>query len=117
MKIEDGFDAQPKAKTTAMKQPAISTGLAIIVVSVALLTGVIGYVLGSQTSGRSGSSMQAMQGAPGGMPQQSGTMTPPQAGSSTQQSSNGAPPAQTQNAQPQNNTNAASAADSTSPST
>ena len=115
MKIEDGFDAQPKAKTAAMKQPAISTGLVIIVVSVALLTGVIGYVLGSQTSGRSGSSMQAMQGAPGGMPQQSGTMTPPQAGLSAQQLGNGATPAQTQNAQPQNN--AASAADSTSPST
>ena len=61
MKIEDGFDAQPKAKTAAMKQPAISTGLVIIVVSVALFTGVIGYVLGSQTSGRSGSSMQAMR--------------------------------------------------------
>lgn len=117
MKIEDGFDAQPKAKTAAMKQPAISTGLVIIVVSVALFTGVIGYVLGSQTSGRSGSSMQAMQGAPGGMPQQSGTMTPPQAVSSTQQSGNGAPPAQTQNAQPQNNTNAASAADSTASNT
>lgn len=114
MKIEDGFDAPPKAKTAAMKQPAISTGLVIIVVSVALLTGVIGYVLGSQTSGRSGPDMQAMQGVPGGMPQQSGAMTSPQAGSSDKQPGDAAS-AQNQNAQPQ--TNAAPAADSTSPGT
>ena len=100
MKIEDGFNTAPKAPAVA-RQSAVNTGLVIAVVSMALLTVVIGYMLGMQSSGSR--SLAGSQGiAPGGSSQQGGVpgssgSTPPQTGSSAQQ-----PPNQT--SQPTSNT-------------
>ena len=100
MNIEDGFNASPKAPAAA-RQSAVNTGLVVAAVSMALLTGVIGYMLGMQSSGsRSLTSSRGI--ALGGSSQQGGvpggsSSTPPQTGSSTQQ-----PPNQT--SQPTSNT-------------
>lgn len=100
MKIEDGFNASPKAPAAA-RQSAVNTGLVVAAVSMALLTGVIGYMLGMQSSGSR--SLAGSQGvAPGGSSQQGGApggsgSAPPQTGSSAQQ-----PPNQT--SQPTSNT-------------
>ena len=68
MKIEDGFNASPKAPAAA-RQSAVNTGLVVAAVSMALLTGVIGYMLGMQSS--SSRSLAGSQGAaPGGSLQQ-----------------------------------------------
>lgn len=100
MKIEDGFNTAPKAPAVA-RQSAVNTGLVVAAVSMALLTGVIGYMLGMQSSGSR--SLAGSQGvAPGGSSQQGGApggsgSAPPQTGSSAQQ-----PPNQT--SQPTSNT-------------
>lgn len=100
MKIEDGFNTSPKAPSAA-RQSAVNTGLVVAAVSMALLTGVVGYTLGVQSS--SSRSLAGSQGAaPGGSPQQGGApggsgSAPPQTGSSAQQ-----PPNQT--SQPTSNT-------------
>ncbi|MFC2317462.1 MAG: hypothetical protein ACFNNB_02905 [Candidatus Saccharimonas sp.] len=91
MKIEDGFNASPKAPSAA-RQLAVNTGLVVAAVSMALLTGVVGYTLGMQSS--SSRSLAGSQGAaPGGSLQQgsapgdSGSALP-QTGSSAQQPPN-----------------------------
>lgn len=100
MKIEDGFNTAPKAPAVA-RQSVVNTGLVVAAASMALLTGVIGYMLGAQSS--SSRSLAGSQGiAPGGSSQQGGVpggsgSTPPQTGSSAQQ-----PPNQT--SQPTSNT-------------
>ena len=100
MKIEDGFNVSSKMPAVT-RQSAVNTGLVIAVVSMALLTGAIGYMLGTQSS--SSRSLAGSQGvAPGGSSQQGGVpggsgSTPPQTGSSAQQ-----PPNQT--SQPTSNT-------------
>lgn len=100
MKIEDGFNTAPKAPAVA-RQSVVNTGLVVAAVSMVLLTGVIGYMLGMQSS--SSRSLAGSQGiAPGGSSQQGGVpggsgSTPPQTGSSAQQ-----PPNQT--SQPTSNT-------------
>ena len=100
MKIEDGFNTAPKAPAVA-RQSVVNTGLVVAAGSMAFLTGVIGYMLGMQSS--SSRSLAGSQGiAPGGSSQQGGVpggsgSTPPQTGSSAQQ-----PPNQT--SQPTSNT-------------
>ena len=100
MMIEDGFNASPKAPAAA-RQSAVNTGLVVAAVSMALLTVVVGYTLGMQSS--SSRSLAGSQGAaPGGSPQQGGVpggsgSALPQTGSSAQQ-----PPKQT--SQPTSNT-------------
>jgi hypothetical protein len=99
MKIEDGFNASPKAPSAA-RQLAVNTGLVVAAVSMALLTGVVGYTLGMQSS--SSRSLAGSQGAtPGGSLQQGsapgGSGSSAQTGSSAQQ-----PPNQT--SQPTSNT-------------
>ena len=100
MKIKDGFNTSPKAPSAA-RQSAVNTGLVVAAVSMALLTGVIGYMLGAQSS--SSRSLAGSQGiAPSGPSQQGGApggsgSAPPQTGSSAQQ-----PPNQT--SQPTSNT-------------
>ena len=93
MKIEDGFNTAPKAPAVA-RQSVVNTGLVVAAVSMALLTGVIGYMLGMQSS--SSRSLAGSQGiAPGGSSQQGGALGG--YGSSAQQ-----PPNQT--SQPTSNT-------------
>ena len=81
MKIEDGFNTAPKAPAVA-RQSVVNTGLVVAAVSMAFLTGVIGYMLGMQSS--SSRSLAGSQGiAPGGSSQQGGVpggsgSTPPQ---------------------------------------
>ena len=63
MKIEDGFNVSSKTPAVT-RQSAVNMGLVIAVVSMALLTGVIGYMLGMQSS--SSRSLAGSQGALGG---------------------------------------------------
>ena len=91
MKIEDGFNVSSKTPAVT-RQSAVNTGLVVAAVSMALLTGVIGYMLGMQSSGSR--SLAGSQGvAPGGSSQQGGApggsgSAPPQTGSSAQQPPN-----------------------------